>query len=138
MCYTCVVCMYTCVCSLEKWLIPELEQGKYMISLEHFVEGRRKYSKTVPRGHWSQPEVSTGQILGNVNIKTMIVTDYNSLRKNPCFHADNKWGKGKALSHSIMSCNKCIRKQQTWKNHHFATIRLMVVSGKNYLSMLGW
>lgn len=45
MCYICIVCIYTCVCSLGKWLIPELEQGKYKMRLEHPVEESSKYSK---------------------------------------------------------------------------------------------
>lgn len=45
MCYICIVCIYTCVCSLGKWLIPELEQGKYKMCLEHPVEESSKYSK---------------------------------------------------------------------------------------------
>lgn len=45
--YTRMVGMYTCACSLEKRLIPELERGQSMTCLEHLVEevgSTRKYS----------------------------------------------------------------------------------------------
>lgn len=65
-----MVCMYTCACSWEKWLISELEHRQYMMCLEHLVEESRKYSKIASEGHWSQlEEAFIGQILENVSIQ---------------------------------------------------------------------
>lgn len=62
MCYIYVIFMYICVCSLENWLIPELEQGKYMMYLEILWKQVEVLKNIVSNGHWSQHEVSIGQM----------------------------------------------------------------------------